>query len=477
MKIQLTQFITQWINFWVFVFCVGIIGLGRGGEAGIVLLFTMVCIFSIGFDKVTKYELNRDEKIFVTLVILYFLLNAFNTIFQPEGLEFEDARAALRSMDKPFRWILMLPLFFLFRRYRLDWKVISIGICIGVFITVSFAINQVYFLGISRASGGMNHIISFGEFMVVVDLILLMLMIYAWDQNKKLLSIMLLIASLVAFYGSLLAITRGAWLAYIVLIVIFLIYSLKIVKSNLKLFINKPMIFRLALSFCILFFVSQTDQFNHIKNRTVNSVNDAYQGQYDKASGNRLVLFKSALKVNQNYPFGVGPDNFRAGVKSSIIIDALDVENVIVTEQNKNKLDIEEILDLYKNPNLHSQYPYLFLESFNEDGSLKYSSKYKHAHNEWLNVLAENGFAGIILLTLLFIMPLKIFWINFDNANKLVRTYSHCGILFIICFIIFGQTQSIFSSNDVLIFFIFFVFLFIGQISRLINTDKHSIVY
>ena len=52
---------------------------------------------------------------------------------------------------------------------------------------------------------------------------------------------------------------------------------------------------------------------------------------------------------------------------------------------------------------------YHYLQSFNkvEDGSIKLTSRFRHAHNEWLNVLAENGVAGFILLTLLFVFPIK----------------------------------------------------------------------
>jgi len=85
--------------------------------------------------------------------------------------------------------------------------------------------------------------------------------------------------------------------------------------------------------------------------------------------------------------------------------------------------------------------------------------------------LAENGVAGIILLTLLFTFPIKIFWQNLDHENNLVSMYSYCGILHIVSFTIFGQTQSIFTSHAAVIFFIFFLYLFIAQISRLSNID------
>ena len=218
------QFLTKWINFWVFVFCITVLAIeGHGGEAAIILLFTMAYIFISSNDDRSKYKLNGNEIIFITLVILFWLLNLLNTLFQPEGLEFENTSMALRAMDNPMRWLLMLPIFFLLRRYKLDWRLISIGLSVGVFITVGIAIYEVYFLGYSRASGGMNHEITFGELMVAADMLLWVFMIFAWNNNNKLLATILLFASLVAFYGSLLSVTRGAWIAYIFMIFSFVI--------------------------------------------------------------------------------------------------------------------------------------------------------------------------------------------------------------------------------------------------------------
>ena len=272
------QFLTKWINFWVFVFCITVLAIdGHGGEAVIILLLTMVFIFITSLtgvffinDDKSKYKLNGNEIIFITLVILFWLSNLYSMLVQPEGLEYENTRMALRAMDNPLRWLLMLPIFFLFRRYKLDWRVLSIGLSIGVFITVGIAIYEVYFLGNYRASGGMNHVITFGELMVAVDLLLWVLMIFAWNNNNKLLATILLVASLVAFYGSLLSVTRGAWLVYVFLIFSFVIYTLKRSifndKSNL---LSKPVLIRIFLALILFFLVAQTEQYKTIEGRTV----------------------------------------------------------------------------------------------------------------------------------------------------------------------------------------------------------------
>ncbi len=456
------EFLTKWVNFWVFVFSFSVLSLGNhGGEAAIILLLTMAYIFINNEDR-SKNKLSGNEIIFISLVCLFWLLNLLNTVFQPEGLEFENTRIALSAMDNPMRWILMLPIYFLLRGIKLDWQLISIGLSIGVFISVGIASYEVYFLGNSRATGGLNQAITFGQLMVVTDMLLWVFMIFAWNANKKLLATILLIASLVAFYGSLLSVTRGAWLAYIFMLLSLVIYTVKRSIFNKRYLFSKPVLLRIFLAFLVFYIVSQTNQYRTIEERTVNTIEYVKsKGQSDiwGSEGLRIDIYRTALEIARNFPFGVGTDNFRNGAKATIIIDANKNTNIEVRDEN-NKL-LEELLleDINKYNILHSSTPNM--------GAIRFTAQMDHAHNEWLNVLAENGIAGIILLTLLFVFPIKIFWQNLSQKNELIGMYCYCGILHTISFAIFGQTESIFSSHAVLLFYIFFLFLFIGQIYRL----------
>jgi O-antigen ligase len=463
MAISINKLLIKWVNFWVFVFSFSVLALNHhGGEAAIILLLTMLYIFFKSDDK-SKYQLNTNEIIFITLVILFWLLNILNILFQPDGLEYENIRITLSAMDNPMRWLLMLPIFFLLRRFKLDWRAISLGLSAGVFISVGIAVYEVYFLGYARAFGGMNHAITFGELMVGVDLLLWVFMIFAWNKNYRLLSTILLVASIVAFYGSLLSITRGAWLAYIIMIISFFIYTLKRNIFNKKNLFSKPILMRILLALIVFFLVSQTSQYNTIQSRTIDTVKYvASQGSSDAwgSEGLRVDLYRTAIEVARNFPHGVGPNNFRTGAKAVIILNTSnnEVKNVIM-DQDNNLLHSDDLIgDIHK---------YKSLSMYTGGGALIYTSRYDHAHNEWLNVLAENGVAGIILLTLLFIFPMKLFWQNLSHDNDLVGMYSYCGLLLTISFAIFGQTESIFSSHTIIIFYIFFLYLFIAQISRL----------
>ena len=405
-----TDFLTKWINFWVFLFSVTVLSYsGHGGQSAIVLLLTMLYVFIIKRSEQTNFALHEEEKIFLYLVFVFWLLQLFGIIYQPEGYEFENTRAQLKSFDYPMRWLLLLPVFFLLRRYLVDWRVMAIGMSIGVFISVAIATHQVYVLGLDRAYGASNHQIPFAELMVAADLLLWMLMIYAWNNGNKIISFILLVASLAGFYGSLLSVTRGAWLAYVFMIAIWLLYLLKKGVSNRSYISLKPIVARLLLAVLVFYTVSQTDQYQVLKSRTMGTVNNLAEGSYNSATGVRLTIYQDAFKVIKQHPFGIGTDNFLA------------------IKQSNNKA-------------------------------------YSQAHNELINLWVENGIQGVITLLLLLGYASKVFYKNLKHTNDLVSVYAACGLMLIVSYMIFGFSQAVFSHHQTIIFFIFYLYFFFAQI-------------
>ena len=219
------DFLVKWVNFWVFLFSISV--LSYSAQPAVVLLFTMLYVALVKRDSRLNFALSKEERIFVYLILLWFFWQLFGVVYQPLGYEYESIRMQFSAFDNVSRWLLMLPVLFLLRRYVVDWRLVSIGISIGVLISVFVAYYEVYFLHIGRAEGTSNHTIPFAELMVVADLLLWMFMIHAWNKGQKILSYFLLFVSVMAFYGSLLSVTRGAWLAYIFMILIWLVYVIK----------------------------------------------------------------------------------------------------------------------------------------------------------------------------------------------------------------------------------------------------------
>ncbi len=401
-------FLTKWVNFWVFIFSISV--LTYSAHPATVLLFTMLYVVLFERDRHFNFELDREGKFFVYLILFWFFLQLFDVIYQPSGYEYESIRAKFNAFDNASRWLLMLPVFFLLRRYIVDWRLVAVGMSIGVFITVSVAHYEVYFLNLDRAEGLSNITISFAELMVVADLLLWMLMIHAWNKGEKILSYFLLLSSIVAFYGSLLSATRGAWLAYVFMILIWLIHTIKNSLYNKKYLLSKPILLRLLFAVIVFFAVSQTHQYETLKSRTSNTINDINNGNYQGASSSRLSIFKDAASHIEKYPFGIGTRNFE-------------------------KID----------PN---GYPY-------------------NAHNQLLNIWVENGIQGVISFLLLIGFSFRFFWKNLNHSNSTISVYASCGLMLIVSYIIFSQSQTIFDHHQPLIFFIFYFYFFFAQIQAL----------
>ena len=277
-------------------------------------------------------------------------------------------------------------------------------------ITVFVAHYEVYFLNRFRAEGMSNHTIPFAELMVVSDLLLWMFMIYAWNNGQKILSYFLLFVSVVAFYGSLLSVTRGAWLAYIFMILIWLVYIVKNSLADKKHLLSKPILLRLLLAFIVFFAVSQTEQYEMLKSSTQKTINDFSNANYQEASSNRLNIYIDAINHIEKQPFGIGTHNF-----SQIDPDG---------------------------------YPF-------------------NAHNQLLNVWVENGIQGVISLLLLVGYSFKFFWRNLNHTNETVSIYASCGLMLIVSYVIFSQSQVVFDHHQTLIFFIFYLYFFFAQIQFL----------
>ena len=404
------DFLTKWINFWVFLFSITVLSYsGHGGQSAIVLLLTMLYVFIAKRKESMNLTLHKEEKIFIYLILVFLLLQLFGVLYQPEGYEFVNARVQLKSFDYPARWLLLLPIFFLLRRYIVDWRVMAIGMSIGVFISVAIATHQVYVLGLDRAYGASNHQIPFSELMVAADLLLWMLMIYAWNNGNRIISFILLVASLAGFYGSLLSVTRGAWLVYFFMIVIWVFYMLKRGVADKKNLFSVPIISRLLLAVLVFFMVSQTDQYQVLEYRSIDTINNLTDNNYNAATGARLTIYQDSFEVIKKYPFGIGTDNFLA-----------------IKQSNNNT--------------------------------------FSHAHNELINLWVENGIQGVITFLLLLGYAFKVFYKNLKHANDLVSIYATCGLMLIVSYVIFGFSQSVFSHHQTLIFFIFYLYFFLAQI-------------
>ena len=122
----------HWINLWVFVFSVTVLSAaGHGGQAAIVLLLTGLYMMFAKRGEGDCVPLNSQEKAFIGLVLVFWFIQFAGVIYQPTGYEYETLREKFKAFDYSMRWLLLIPVFLLFRRYLLDWKFVAVGISLG----------------------------------------------------------------------------------------------------------------------------------------------------------------------------------------------------------------------------------------------------------------------------------------------------------------------------------------------------------
>ena len=77
-----TDFLTKWINFWVFLFSVTVLSYsGHGGQSAIVLMLTMLFVTIVKRKESTEFILNKKKKYFCIWCLYFGFYNclAFST--------------------------------------------------------------------------------------------------------------------------------------------------------------------------------------------------------------------------------------------------------------------------------------------------------------------------------------------------------------------------------------------------------------
>ena len=87
---------------------------------------------------------NKDELILLILILMFCFLNVFGAFFQPEFLGFNSYRRSLRAIDNPMRWLLMIPILFIFKRYIIS-SLLHVSSCYTIIVCKKTRGNFFYF--------------------------------------------------------------------------------------------------------------------------------------------------------------------------------------------------------------------------------------------------------------------------------------------------------------------------------------------
>jgi len=333
-----------------------------------------------------KISITKDDWKFVGLLLSYF------TVYVLYNVGFS---LSSRAYDGISRFLLVIPVYFLLISYPPKPIYFWSGLIIGAIGAGVFAIYQKFYLPVplDRAGGFINPI-QFGDISFLMASLLLCGFVWARYTHQTLfIHFVFLLASLTGFVASFLSLSRGGWLAFPV--VLFIV--LKALKVQTQKILVSFAVFTLISTIAI---VSLPDS-NFFRQRLVETKSDV----------------SSLLKISSS--------------RESFSINArLRMWQIGINAFCARPFTGWGSLDAIK-----LQYP-------SEWADLEAIDNFNHLHNEFIDTMAKRGLLGLITLMLLYFLPLSVFMKLMRSEDKILVSFAACGVILIVCVIIFGLTQT-----------------------------------
>ncbi len=359
-----------------------------GYNIGATLIFLPGLIFLFMRDPKLSIDKN-DLRLIMTFAI--YGLSMFFFVYL-DGLH-------IRELDRPSRFILVLPIALLLIRLKGPREWLFYGVVIGAISAAILGIYERIYLGLGRAHGD-EHPIMFGNIAMMLGLVSFVCALYFYSKKNIIWTALSLLGCVCGVAASVMSASRGGWVA-LPLVGLFLLW-------NSRFLLGKKRLLKITLSILVVFltafFVPQTG----VEGRIDQAIDDItlYGQGIDKETsvGLRFEMWKGAIKMFEASPLiGVGEYGSYA-FKEDLIRDGVVSEKVLM---------------------------------------------HTHAHNEYLNALGLTGILGFMALMLVYIVPLKLFLGKMkeyqDDWN--IRSYAMAGALIPMCYMDFGLSQVMFSHN------------------------------
>lgn len=330
-----------------------------------------------------------------------------------------------RHLDRPVRFLAVVPLFFLFRHIRIPLSALWTGILIGAGTAGGYAlINYIWLLPGERVAGS-YHPIAFGH----VSLALAFMCIPALDvfkHNSKIFWLIPVSAFALGMTASILSETRGAWIAIPALTVILFYYAAPTIRLR----------YRLAFAGIILISLIAVYQMPNVK--VAERVQDARmelnayrQGDRTYSSiASRIEGWIVSLKIFKDNPIiGAGPGNYSP------------LRHRIKTPDGKK----------YVSAAVHNQ-----------------------PHGIFPLALADIGILGLAGLLGIFILPLMAA-VRCIRGQPQLCPLGYAWMILVVSFIHFGLTETIFIRNVYVTFYIILTALIMAVAANTVRLSAGGI--
>lgn len=362
----------------------------------VIPLLILLISFSYFLENKTN-SLDKDDKLLITVLLLYFIIGVFDTTLRWQNIS---------NMDLFFRYAVGAWFIYYLAQRKLHVWVLWLGFLLGAISVGIYAIYAKIQLGMVRVESNEFNAIRFGNYSLLLGFFCLAGVFWANQlKHKKIMIFLMLTGSLLGIIASILSGTRSGWVSY------------PMVLATMVLFFydHFPRKYVIASSVAcitiilVLIAIPQTNVQGRIK-ETIHNIEVYQQGHSSTSVGLRFEMWKSGLNAFMDKPiFGWGEEAFR------------QQQEKLVRNEGLNQLILT----------------------------------FSHTHNQYIEELAKRGIIGLLSFCALLIVPFRLFMKRMHSSSDSVRALALAGIALIICTFDFNFTQAMQRVNSGVMFFVF----------------------
>lgn len=386
----------------------------------LLVLLTLGGIFSSFYSK-DRPPLSRIEKWIIIAFGVYFAV--YFVSFITNAILGNIEKPLLKYLDHEFRMLFLFPIYLLLVRIQIKQWILWACIITGASVAGIYALMCTFWLFPGMRVSASYHSIAFGDISIVLAFMSLAAMRYFFQKHAAYIAVPL-IAFFLGIIATILSETRGAWIAIPSLLLLFFIQISKLThRRHLS----------IVLTICLIFVGISTVYVPQIKHRlllTYNETHDYWEGSnVYSSSAVRIEGWLATWQIFKEHPIiGAGPGSFKPLV-------------------HKMLADGKR----YSIISIHSQ-----------------------PHSAYLSSLAECGVLGLLALLGLFLFPMWLFisTIKYDPSTIDV---CYAGLVLVVGFIHFGLTETIFSRNININFYIVMLSMIMALLSQIVNKRCKSL--
>lgn len=350
-------------------------------------------------------SLNRQELLIIGVLATYALGGLLEAAIDGQGLS---------GADKPLRFLFAIPALLLVLAYppRLAWM--WAGLAIGGMAVGGWGAWQKLFMGVERASG-YTHVIQFGNISMLTGVFCLAGIGWAKAQRQSgLWMVALGLGALGGVLGSLFSGSRGGWVGFpIILLVFYRGYG----RDLSYLFKLSAMAVVMAGAI-LIYAVPQTGVQQRI-HQAFDDIERYISGESRITSvGARFEMWKGATHLILEKPvFGWGDNGYERGMH-----------------------------DLAERGVVHPGI-----------------TQFGHAHNEFIDAAAKRGMVGVLALLALYLIPMRLFMRQLHAPDLELRSLAVAGTLLPVAYIDFGLSQVFLAHNSGVMVYAFWLVVLWGS--------------